>query len=85
MRLAPITNETAMSYFEKYSEYRGPFTFAICAEEGDKIHGVIALEANGHEFALGHIWTDGNAHVGSLLYGAAWRTAKAMGYTTVLI
>ena len=81
LRLTKISKADALAYFKKYSEYRGPFDFAICATGGGKIHGVIALNADGKTFSLGHIWTDGNAHIGSLLYGAAWRTAKAMGYT----
>lgn len=80
IKLTPITNADALKYFKKYSDYRGPFAFAICAMEGQKMHGVIALNMDGKTFALGHIWTDGNAHIGSLLYGAAWRVAKAMGY-----
>ena len=85
MRLAAITTEEAMEYFEKYSAYRGPFTFAIGVKEGDILHGVIALNADGKTFSLGHIQTDGNAHIGSLLYGGAWRSAKAMGYREVVI
>ena len=85
MKITKITKEEALTYFEKYSEYRGPFDLAISAQEGDKIHGVIALNADGKTFSLGHIWTDGNAHIGSLLYGAAWRTAKTLGYKEVVI
>lgn len=85
MKITCITNADAMNYFKKYSDYRGPFTFAMCAMEGAKMHGVIALNADGKTFSLGHIWTDGNAHIGSLLYGAAWRSAKAMGYKQVII
>lgn len=81
MKLTKITRVDALKYFKKYSDYRGPFDFAIGAVEGGKMHGMIALNADGKTFSLGHIWTDGNAHVGSLLYGAAWRVAKAMGYT----
>ena len=80
LRISKITKKAAADYFKKYSDYRGTFDFAICVKEGDKMHGVIALNADGEKFSLGHIWTDGNAHIGSLLYGAAWRTAKSMGY-----
>ena len=58
---------------------------ALCVSEGDIVHGVIAFTADGGEFRLAHISTDGNAHVGSLLYGAAWRAAKALGYKRVWI
>lgn len=81
LKITKMTRSDAMKYFKKYSDYRGPFDFAMCAMEGDKMHGVIALNADGKTFSLGHIWTDGNALIGSLLYGAAWRVAKAMGYT----
>ena len=85
MKLAPISPDIAKQYFEKYSQYRGEFNIAIAARDGEDVHGVIALVADGVEFKLGHIWTDGNAQVGSLLYGGAWRTAKAMGYERVWI
>lgn len=83
--LAPISVTEAKAVFEKQSGYRGEFNIAIAAREGDTVHGVIALKADGLTFALGHIYTDGNAQVGSLLYGGAWRTAKAMGYKTIAI
>ncbi len=85
IELAPIGLETAKKYFETHSEYRGEFNLAISAREGDTVHGVIALRADGEEFALGHISTDGNAQIGSLLYGGAWRTAKALGYKRITI
>ena len=85
MRLSPITLAEAKSIFEKFSSYRGEFNLAICAKDDAGVHGVIALKADGNEFALGHIYTDGNAHVGSLLYGGAWRTAKALGYDRITI
>ena len=83
--LAPITQEAARSHFERFSAYRGEFNLAICVKEGDIVHGVIALNADGDTFALGHICTDGSAQIGSLLYGGAWRVAKAMGYKQITI
>ena len=85
LTLAPISIEQAQAYLEKHSQYRGLFNLAICARDDDEVHGVIVLCANGIEFCLGHISTDGNAQVGSLLYGAAWRVAKALGYKTIVI
>lgn len=85
MRLAPISIEEARDYFERHSEYRGEFNLAIAAAEDGKVHGVIAMRADGNEFSLGHISTDGSAHIGSLLYGGAWRVAKALGYETIRI
>lgn len=85
MKLSPISKEEARDYFERHSAYRGEFDFAIAAAEDGIVHGVIALRADGTEFSLGHISTDGSAQIGSLLYGGAWRTAKALGYETIRI
>jgi hypothetical protein len=48
-------------------------------------HGAILLKANGSEFSLVQLFTDNTALVGSILYGAAWRAAKALGYKTITI
>lgn len=85
LALTPITINAARQLFESRSAYRGEFNLAISASDEEDIHGVIAIVADGKEFVLGHIWTDGNAHIGSLLYGAAWRVAKALGYKTITI
>lgn len=85
MKLAAITKEEARKYFERNSAYRGEFDFAICAIHDGIVVGVIALCGDGNEFSLGHISTDGSAHIGSLLYGGAWRVAKALGYETIRI
>ena len=83
--LSPISIEKARAYFAEHSAYRGEFNIAIAAADEKGLHGVIALVADGDKFSLGHVSTDGNAQVGSLLYGGAWRTAKAMGYACVWI
>ena len=85
IELSPISIKAASDYMGKHSEYRGGFDLAICAREGDVVHGVIVLKADGETFALGHISTDGNAQIGSLLYGGAWRVAKALGYKQITI
>lgn len=84
-RLAPIRKQAAQAFFRKRSSFRGEFDIAIAATEGRTVHGVIAVRADGAEFRLAHIHTDGNAQIGSLLYGAAWRAAKALGYRRVWI
>ena len=78
--ISSITKEDAAGYFERHSAFRGPFDLAICVREGDTVHGVIALLVDGVTCQKAHISTDGNAHIGSLLYGAAVRTAMALGY-----
>lgn len=85
IQISAISVERAQAYFKAHSAYRGAFNLAIAASDKRGVHGVIALRADGRQFALGHISTDGNAQVGSLLYGAAWRAAKALGYKQVTI
>jgi acetoacetate decarboxylase len=84
-RLAPINKDKAKEIFAEHSAFRGEFDFAISVREGETIHGVIALNADGDRFSLAHLYTDANAQIGTLLYGAAWRAAKAMGYQCVWI
>lgn len=87
IRIAAIGKAEAEAYFEQHSAFRGEFDFAIAAASEDgAVHGVIAMAApGGLVCSLGHISTDGNAQVGSLLYGAAWRAAKALGYKQITI
>lgn len=84
--LAPVKLDVARGIFEKHSDFRGEFNLAIAAsDEQGKIKGVIAMTADGETFALAHLWTDASAQIGSLLYGGAWRVAKALGYKTITI
>lgn len=85
--LASIGKAEAKAYFEQHSAYRGEFDIAIAAKSEDgTLHGMIAMVTpGGKTCSLGHISTDGNAQVGSLLYGAAWRAAKALGYKYIQI
>jgi hypothetical protein len=83
--ISQISKADAVEYMKKNSAYRGEFDLAISVKEGDVTHGVICLRADGKEFALCQVSTDGNAFIGSLLYGAAWRTAKALGYKSIII
>jgi hypothetical protein len=85
LEISAISNADARTYFEQHSAFRGDFTLALCVREGDITHGVIAMSADGNEFAKRHISTDGNAHIGSLLYGAMVRVAMALGYKTLTL
>lgn len=80
MKTAPISIADAKVYFEKHSAFRGDFTAAIAASDDKQVHGVIAFSFDGKEFVKRQISTDGNAQVGTLLYGAAVRVGMALGY-----
>lgn len=85
IEISSISNADARTYFEQHSAFRGGFTLAIAAKEGDITHGVVAFDCDGGEFIKRHISTDGNAHIGSLLYGAMVRAAMALGYKQITI
>lgn len=85
LELCAISNDDAKKYFEQHSAFRGDFTQAISAVENDVVHGVIAFSFDGKEFQKQHISTDGNAIIGSLLYGAMVRVAMAGGYKTLIL
>lgn len=59
--------------------------FAIAVNEDMQMHGLILMKADGCQCKLIHLYTDGTALVGSILYGAAWRAAKALGYKQIII
>lgn len=85
LEIAAISNADAKAYFEHHSAFRGDFTLALCVREGDVTHGVVAFDCDGGQFVKRHISTDGNAHIGSLLYGAMVRVAMALGYKQITV
>lgn len=58
--------------------------FAIAVRD-DQIRGAIVMFADGEECKLMQIYGDGTSQVQTLLYGAAWRAAKALGYKQITI
>jgi hypothetical protein len=65
--------------------------FAIGASDGDSIVGVVIvghpvarLADNGWTVEVTRLASDGTANVPSMLYRAAWRAAKAMGYRKLI-
>lgn len=87
LRLTPFTVEQALQLIKaRGGQYDAVADFAIAVKDGDGYYrGVILLNANGEKCALAHLYTDGTALVGSILYGAAWRAAKALGYTEITL
>lgn len=87
MKISPVSPEFAKKIIED-AQHVVPaerFDFAIAAENDGKIVGVIGMYADGKTCSLGHLWTNGESLVGSVLYGAAWRVCKGLGYDIVLL
>ena len=89
--LHPLTFKEAKKYMDKHRHHRPPTggLFAIgCAVEGsDTPCGIVIIGRpvarhldNGWTVEVTRLCTDGTMNACSILYRAAWRAAKAMGY-----
>lgn len=85
LKIVPITLSGAQDILNKaqHAYTVTPLDFAIAVENSGNIVGVIVMCPNGIKCKLGHLWTSGEPLVGSILYGAAWRACKALGYSQV--
>ena len=87
LELAPLSYIDCLSYMiDKGCELPSDrFDFCISVSDGEKRRGAIGMYADGTTCKLGHLYTDGTALVGSILYGAAYRAAKALGYKEIVL
>lgn len=79
LELCPMTLKEANAYVEQHHRHHKPVTghkFSIGCSDGEKIVGVAIV---GRPVSR-HLCTDGTHNACSMLYAAAWRAARAMGY-----
>ena len=91
MRLVPITFRAACAYVKEYHRHNKPprgHKFSIGLENDGKLVGVIMCGRpvarhfdDGFTLEVNRSCTDGTKNANSMLYGAAYRAGKAMGYT----
>ncbi|HAR45070.1 MAG TPA: hypothetical protein DCS05_02550 [Nitrospiraceae bacterium] len=95
MILHPLTLREAYEFTREHHRHHQPpqgGLFAIgCAEESGKVIGcvivgrpVARMSDNGWTAEVTRLTTDGSKHACSMLYAAAWRAARAMGYTKLI-
>lgn len=90
LQLQPVTYREACEFIARHHRHHQPpqgYKFAIAVNDGTGVVGVITVgrPVSRH---LDDTWTaevtrcctDGTKNAASMLYGAAWRAAKAMGY-----
>lgn len=92
--LSPMTLREARAYVDRlHRHHRAPQggLFAIGAAEGAEVVGVVIVgmpvarhNADGWTAEVTRLCTDGSRNACSLLYGAAWRAARAMGYRRLI-
>lgn len=86
----PISLREANAFVSKHHRHHGPargHKFSLAVAEGDEIVGVAIVGRpvgrhldDGWTLEVNRTCTDGTKHANSMLYSAAWRAAKAMGY-----
>ena len=95
LHLAPVRFRNAAAFVAMWHRHHQPpvgMVFAVgAADEAGVLHGVAIvgrpvarLFDNGQTLEVTRTATDGTRNCNSLLYGAAWRAAKALGYTRLI-
>lgn len=95
LHLVPITFRQARDYVTDQHRHHAPpvghkFSIGVATDDGT-LHGVAIIGRpvarswdNGLTLEVTRTATDGTPHVNSMLYGAAWRAAKALGYRRLI-
>ena len=94
LELQPITYKEACEFISRHHSHHLPpqgWKFGIAVNDGEKIVGVVTVGRpvarhldNGWTLEVTRNCTDGTKNVASMLYGAAWRAVKAMGYKRLI-
>ncbi|HWM95537.1 MAG TPA: XF1762 family protein [Streptosporangiaceae bacterium] len=95
LHLVPVRFRDAAAFVAMWHRHHQPpvgMVFAVGAADTDGVlHGVAIvgrpvarLFDNGQTLEVTRTATDGTRNTNSLLYGAAWRAAKALGYTRLI-
>lgn len=92
--MQPITFAEARVFIEEHHRHHGTpvsHKFSIAANDGQKVVGVVVVGRpvarhydDGYTLEVARCCTDGTKNACSLLYGAAWRAAKALGYRRIV-
>lgn len=90
MKVVPITFKAACEFVARMHRHNKPprgHKFSIGLRDGETLVGVAMAGRpvarhfdNGTTIEVNRTCTDGTANANSMLYGAVWRAAKAMGY-----
>ena len=94
MRVTPINLDEANAFVSIFHRHHKPVPgakFCIAAADGEKVVGVAIVgrpvarhSDNGLTLEINRCCTNGAKNACSLLYGAAWRATKALGYQRLI-
>ena len=95
LELAPVSFAEASAYVAAHHRHHRPpvghkFSVGVADDEG-RLRGVVMVGRpvarsydDGQTLEVTRSCTDGTEHANSMLYGAAWRAAKALGYRRLI-
>jgi len=94
LQLQPITYAEACEFIRMHHRHHLPpqgWKFGIAVNDGERVVGVVTVgrpvarhNDDGWTLEVTRCCTDGTRNAASLLYGAAWRAARAMGYRRLI-
>jgi hypothetical protein len=94
LTVVPVTLEEANAFVEAFHRHHKPVIghkFSIGVTDGKAMTGVAIVgrpvargNDDGMTLEVNRCCTDGTRNACSMLYGAAWRAAKAMGYRRLI-
>ncbi len=94
LELQPITFAEACRFIAEHHRHHAPaqgWKFGIAVNDGVKVVGVLTVGRpvarmldNGWTLEITRCCTDGTHNACSILYSAAWRAAKALGYKRLI-
>lgn len=92
--LQPISFSEACEFIKRHHRHHLPpvgHKFSIAVNNGTAVVGVVTVGRpvarhydNGYTLEVTRCCTDGTPNATSMLYGAAWRAAKALGYKRLI-
>lgn len=94
LEIVPMTLREAKAFIEEHHRHHKPpvgALYAIGASDRSQIVGVVVvgrpvarMADNGWTVEVTRLASDGTPNVCSMLYAAAWRAARAMGYRKLI-
>lgn len=94
LELQPITFAEACAFIAEHHRHHLPpqgWKFGIACNDGETVVGVVTVGRpvsrhldNGLTLEVTRLCTTGERNAASMLYGAAWRAAKALGYKRLI-
>ena len=95
LQIVPVSFTAACEFVEQWHRHHSPpvgHKFSLGVADGKGVLRGVAIVGrpvsrhfdNGQTLEVNRTATDGTPHVNSMLYGAAWRAARALGYRRLI-